>query len=143
MKTFVISLALPAMLALFFACKPTKFTAENFPDRQLRWGSGGGYTGKETMYALLENGQIFLRENTAGKFTETAGAKPKRAKALYNLAETLGLAKIEFEHPGNTYKFIEVLNGDSAHRISWGMKNNPVNPQIEGLFRQLNELVNK
>lgn len=142
MKTIVISFLLPAMVGLFFACKPTKYTPGNFPDRQLRWGSGGGYTGKETMYTLLENGQIFLLKN-AGEFTETTSAKPKRAKDLYNLMETLGLSKVEFKHPGNTYHFIEVLNGDSVHRISWGMKNNPVNPEISEFFRQLSELIAK
>lgn len=138
-------LLVPTCLATFFlflACKQTQYTNENLPDHQLRWGSGGGYVGKETTYSLLDNGQIFMRE-TGGKLTETTATKPKKAKAMYELMESLGLATLEFQHPGNTYSFIEVLSGDSVNRISWGEKDRPVDSNIQDMFKQLNELVKK
>jgi len=141
-KTIILALAFPAAAFLFFACKQTQYTADNLPDRQLRWGSGGGYVGKETTYTLLDNGQVFMRE-TGSKLAETTAAKPKKAKAMYEMMESLGLLKIDFQHPGNTYNFIEVLSGDSVKRISWGEKDHPVDPNIQDLYRQLNELVKK
>lgn len=142
MKTIILALTCSAAAFLFFACKQTRYAADNLPDRQLRWGSGGGYVGKETTYTLLDNGQIFTRE-TGSKLAETTAAKPKKAKALYEMMESLGLLKIDFQHPGNTYNFIEVLSGDSVKRISWGEKDHPVDPNIQDLYRQLNELVKK
>ena len=73
MKTIILALAFPAAAFLFFACKQTRYAADNLPDRQLRWGSGGGYVGKETTYTLLDNGQIFIRE-TGSKLAETSAA---------------------------------------------------------------------
>jgi hypothetical protein len=142
MKTILILLALLATAFLWLACKNTKYAPGNFPDRQLRWGSGGGVVGKERMYILLDNGQIFVIEG--GKIlSEVGSTKGKTAKALYETVATLGLEKINFQHPGNIYDFVEVLSGDSVHRISWGAKDQPVDPKIKDLFDQLNGLLKK
>lgn len=142
MKTILIALSVLATAFLWLACKQSKYAPGNFPDRQLRWGSGGGIVGKETTYTLLDNGQIFVRD-MGGTLTETGKTKAKTAKALYEMIGTLGLEKLDFQHPGNTYDFIEVLNGDSVRRISWGEKNIPVDPKIKDLFNQLNGLLKK
>lgn len=142
MKTILVSLTLFALAFLWLACKQTKYTPGNFPDRQLRWGSGGGVVGKETTYTLLDNGQIFIRE-MGGVLTEAGSTKSKKAKALYETIGTLGLDQINFKHPGNTYDFIEVLSGDSVNRISWGDKNTPVDPKIKDLYNQLTALLEK
>lgn len=142
MKTILLTLTLLATAFLFFACKHTKYVPGNFPDRQLRWGSGGGFAGKETSYTLLDNGQIFVRDK-GGQLTETGKTKGKKAKALYGMIETLGLFNLDFKYPGNTYDFVEVLSGDSVQRISWGAKDKPVDPKIKDFFGQLQELVKK
>lgn len=140
MKTIVLLLAFSA--TGFFACKPARYTTENLPDRQLRWGNGGGYVGKETTYTLLDNGQVFVRE-TGGKIAEAPTAKPKKAKALYETMESLGLSALDFQHPGNTYHFIEVLNGTNINRISWGEKGYTVDPNVQDLYKQLSEIAKK
>lgn len=142
MKTVIFLLSLLATAFLFFACKHPKYAPGNFPTRQLHWGSGGGYAGKETSYTLLDNGQIFVRQK-GGALSETGKTKSKKAKELYEMIETLELRKMNFQHPGNTYNFIEVSNGDSVHRISWGEKDKPVDAKIGEMFGQLQALVQK
>lgn len=142
MKIILIFISLSAAAFLWLACKQTKYTPGNFPDRQLRWGSGGGFTGKETTHTLLENGQIFTHAGE-GALTESGKVKAKRAKMLYEMIGTLGLDGVHFQHPGNTYDFIEVLSGDSVNRISWGDRSHPVDPKIKDLFDQLNALLKK
>jgi hypothetical protein len=142
MKTILILLALFATAFLWFACKTTKYAPGNFPDRQLRWGNGGGIVGKETTYTLLDNGQIFVREQ-GGQLTETGKTKGKNAKTFYEMIGTFGLDTLDFQHPGNVYGFIEVLNGDAVKRISWGAKDQPVDPKIKDFYDQLNGLLNK
>jgi hypothetical protein len=142
MKTVLLLITALATAFVWLACKQTKYAPGNFPDRQLRWGSGGGVVGKETTYTLLDNGQIFVRE-MGGALTESGGTKAKTAKSLYEMIGTLGLDQLKFQHPGNTYDFVEVLNGDSVNRISWGEKDNPVDPKIKDLFDRLNKLVKK
>lgn len=141
MKIILISLTLVAMASLLWFCKhQPKFTADNLPTKQLRWGKGGGFVGKETAYTLLENGQIFVRE-MGGALTESPRTKGKKALAAYKLAETLGLSKLDFNHPGNTYSFLEWQEGDAVKRIAWGDANEPVDGNLQSLFDTLNGLL--
>jgi len=142
MKFLLISIALLATATLFWFCKQPKYSAGNFPDKQLRWGSGGGFVGKENMFTLLENGQIFKSEPN-DKMTELEKTKAGKAKKLFELAQTLDLSKIDFQHPSNIYSFLEYQEGDMVKRITWGDPKFPVNEQVKGLFDQLNALVKK
>ncbi|MCB0544112.1 MAG: hypothetical protein KDC61_09060 [Saprospiraceae bacterium] len=140
MKTTLLALSALAAICLFFACKQTQYSTENLPDHQLRWGNGGGYVGRETIYTLLDNGQLFIRQ-TGGSLAEQGSVKPKKAKAMYDTMQALDLMNVQFEHPGNIYSFIEVLQDDNVRRISWGEKDHPVDARIADLYRQLNELI--
>jgi hypothetical protein len=141
MKIILISLALAAVALLLLFCKhQPKFTADNLPQQQLRWGNGGGYAGRETTYTLLSNGQVFKQE-LKDTLAETVKTRRKTAAAIYKTAESLNLAKLEFEHPGNIYSFLEWQDGDVVQRISWGDPAIPVNADIKSLYGQLNALL--
>jgi hypothetical protein len=64
--------------------------------------------------------------------------RPKKALALFKTAEALGLDKMDFQHPANTYSFIELRDGDMVSRIVWGDASHPVGKPVEALFGQLN-----
>lgn len=142
MKFTLISLAILATTLLFLACKHPKFAADKLPEKQIRWGNGGGFVGKEKSNILLENGQIFSRD-IMGNTTEADKTKGKKAKALFKTIEALGLAKMEFNHPSNTYYFLEIQEGDMVSRVVWGDKNAPVGKPVEDLFANLNDLLKK
>lgn len=143
MKNLLILVSVLAAGLIFAFCnRQAKYTPNTLPERQLRWGSGGGFTGKETQYTLLDNGQIFVL-TPGGQWTELNHVKARKAKTLYESAETLGLSTLDFKHPGNIYSFIESANGKTSNRVTWGEKNNPVDPKIEDLFKQLSALVNQ
>lgn len=135
-------LLLFASSLLCFSCKHTKYTAEKLPEKQIRWGTGGGFVGKEKSHILLDNGQIFSRD-IVGLTTEAAKTKAKKAKALFKTAETIGLAKMEFDHPANTYLFLEFQDGDAVSRIVWGDKASSVGQPVEDLYGALNALLKK
>lgn len=141
MKYILISLTLLAMAALFVFCKQQpRFTAENLPPQQLRWGAGGGIVGKETIHTLLQNGQIF-KMGMHDDPTELSKIKAKTAKTIFKTAEALGFAKLEFDHPGNIYAFLEWQDGDAVSRITWGDTNYPVDTNVKALYDQLNGLL--
>jgi len=142
MKFILISLTILATSFLWFACKQTKYSAEKLPEKQIRWGNGGGFVGKESSHILCDNGQIFNRD-IAGNITEAKKTKAKNAKALFKTIEGLGLAKMEFNHPGNLYNFIEFQEGDMVSRAVWGDKNYPADKSLESLFRELDGLLKK
>jgi len=142
MKFIFISLTILATSFLWLACKQTKYTAEKLPEKQLRWGNGGGFVGKESSHILCDNGQIFNRD-MMGKTSEAGKTKGKKAKAIFKTVESLGLSKMEFNHPGNTYNFLEFQEGDMVSRVVWGDKNFPTEKSFENLFGELNGLLKK
>lgn len=142
MKFIVILLTAAALGMIWLSCKQTKYTADKLPTKQLRWGNGGGFVGKETAHILCDNGQIFNRD-IMGKTSESGKTKGKSAKALFKTAESLGVAKMEFNHPGNIYNFIEIQDGDMVSRVVWGDKSYPVDKRVQDLFVELEGLLKK
>jgi len=140
MKTILISVAVLATAMLFWFCKQQpKYTPDAFPEKQLRWGSGGGFVGKETKFTLLENGQVFKDEPNK-KTVELENTKVRKAKALFKTATELDLLKLDFQHPGNTYDFMECQEGEEIKRITWGDSQFPVDPKIKEMFAALQAL---
>ncbi|MFN0215618.1 MAG: hypothetical protein ACKVT2_15280 [Saprospiraceae bacterium] len=140
MKLLFFSLVILATSVLWFSCKQTKYTADKLSDKQIRWGTGGGFVGKESAQILCDNGQIFNRD-IMGTVLLSGKTKGKKAKTLFKTAEELGLAKLEYNHPGNIYYFIELLEGDMVSRVVWGDKKYPVEKSINDLFEELNGLL--
>ncbi|MCC7465903.1 MAG: hypothetical protein IT261_06530 [Saprospiraceae bacterium] len=139
MKYLLITLSLLlGAIALLPSCKSNKYAADKLPPQQLRWGTGGGFAGKESSHILCDNGQIFNRDimGAVSKGGRTKGAK---AKSLFKTAETL--TKVDFQHPGNTYSFLEWQDGDMVRRIVWGEKGIPVDKSVQELYTQLNGLL--
>ena len=142
MKSILITLTILSIAFIGLSCKHTKYTADKLPEKQLRWGNGGGFVGKESAHILCENGQIFSRD-VMGKTTEADKTKGKKAKAVFKAAQETGLSKMEFNHPANIYNFIEIQEGDMVSRVVWGDKSYPVDKSVESLFVTLNGLIKK
>lgn len=132
MKRTLLSATLMSFALLFSFCKQHKYTAENLPEQQIRFGKGGGFTGVETMYTLLENGQLF----DAGK-KELPKIKTRTAKGYFKTLETLGGKSLQFSHPGNTYSFIEIPGTTGINRIVWGDANYPVDAAVKDFYTKL------
>ena len=137
MKLVLIALSLFSVAALLVFCKQNKYTADNLPNNQIRFGKGGGFTGVEHAYTLLENGQIFNNSNNNALDT----AKKRIAKACFEQVTQLNLGQLDFAHPGNTYSFIEVPTSDGFNRISWGAADAPVDSNIAKLHQKLMNLL--
>jgi hypothetical protein len=141
-KIALFALIISAVFGLFFQCKSNKYTADQLPAEQLRFGKGGGFAGAEKGYVLLQNGQLF-QINLAGSVTELKGVKKKIAKGYYATSETLMLSKLNFYHPGNIYSFIEVPGEKGFHRVAWGDDKFPIDGAVADLHRNLMALLPK
>ncbi len=142
MKLIVFSASILVLFSMAQACSHPKYAADKLPTKQIRWGNGGGFVGKETSHILCDNGQIFSRD-ILGATTAAGKTRSKKAKALFKTAETLGLAKMEMNQPGNIYYFLEFQDLDMMSRVVWGDKNVPVAKPAEDFFRDLNSLLKK
>lgn len=140
MKTYLFYPVLLSTISLFFACKHTQYTADKLPDELLRWGNGGGITGKETSYVLLENGQLFQRDGVQAALTALPSIKSRKADGLIDKAENLGVLTLAFAHPGNTYQFIELEDEGKKNRVVWGDGKFPANPELAAFYQELVQL---
>jgi hypothetical protein len=102
----------------FFSCKTTTYTSDNLPEKQLYFGSGGGFTGLVNEYLLLENGQMF-KVPSPGIYEDMDKVKRKKAEAIYQDYKALGFEDLIFNQPGNMYYFIRMVDGETENYISW------------------------
>lgn len=140
MRTTSTLLALLGLLALANQCRQAKYTADNLPDEYLRFGNGGGFAGTETTYILLDNGQLFKSTMGIPEVVALKNSPRKTAKQMFETVASLGLEKLDFAHPGNTYSFIEYTDDGKTNRVTWGSRGQPVDEKIRALYEQLVQL---
>jgi hypothetical protein len=124
------------LCAGFAFCKTIHYSAGQLPAQQIRWGEGGGFSGRETTYVLLDNGQIFKKGGISDPYTEMSSFPSSKAKRLFKRAQSLRLMELDFQDPGNIYSFIEIVEGDQVRRIVWGGKK-PVPPAVTAFYQEL------
>lgn len=141
MKKLILFSLLSVGFLLFSQCKSAvRYTPGNLPAEQLHWGYGGGFSGMETAFVLLRNGQIFRRKGAGGILEEVKTVKPRRAKELYSLFDK-ELKRYDFNRPGNVYSFVQWQEGSNIRRIAWGDDRYPVEQKAKDFFNRINQLV--
>lgn len=141
MNKMIISawLILTPILPVLQSCKT--YQPDQLPATQLRFGSGGGFTGAVTEYVLLENGQVFVRESLEGVYQPLGKVKKSQAKAIYQSWENKDLAKKAFQHPGNIYYFVTMVTDKEEHRLVWGSHNHPAGDELKAFYKECSALV--
>lgn len=140
MKYLIILVSAGAAALLFWFCKTPEDQKKNDVPRALHWGSGGGFTGVETMKVLTHDGQLSSRASMKDTLQKADRLRKRKVKKLFALAQSLQLMNLDFTHPGNTYKFIEMQEGDQVRRISWGDPKHSLPAGVQELFDQLSKL---
>jgi len=107
-------LVLFAPLAFLFGCKTTQFTKNNLPDKQIRVGGGGGFTGHVTEYIATE---LFIR------------------------VDSMQLDTIKHSYPGNMYYYVQIKKDQLDHKITWGNGTYPVIDTVQNLAKELLDIV--
>jgi hypothetical protein len=122
-----------ALIALsLFSCKSTKNIEPNaFEGRQIRFGSGGGFTGAVTQWALLDNGRLWGATGAPNAKMESLAKVSKKGVAkIFSMADSLDWSR-PVNAPGNMYRFVELHDGSTVKRMTW-------DPYSEGNFMGLN-----
>lgn len=139
----VIFMLIPFMgiIAILFSCRSSKVPPENYADKQIRFGSGGGFTGMVKEYALLDNGYIYEKHSLEDTYTLNTKVSRKKRKKCFAQARQLSLSERVFSHPGNRYYFIDYQDSMGQNRITWGDMQHTLDPALIALYDQLNDLV--
>ncbi|MEO5581877.1 MAG: hypothetical protein ABIR66_04250 [Saprospiraceae bacterium] len=108
-----------------------------YPKSIIYFGNGGGFTGFETTYALLESGDVYKKNGFQDQCVYLCRLKPNETKQIFSNYEFLGLSAIELNEPGNTYSFIEFSNSNTKHKLTWDRSGSGTVPGNLKLFNSL------
>lgn len=128
-------------LGLFFSCNNKVYTLSELPDKQIIFGSGGGFTGAYTQYLLLENGQLFFTTNHGKTYDVIENMNKKTAKDFFKEVETLMKSKKIKNQPGNMTYFVHYKTGETTTKIIWGQNGPQIDDDIDSFYNALNKSV--
>lgn len=137
MKIHSFYLSLLCFFSLFLSCKTQQYEADKLPERQILFGSGGGFSGEITTYILLENGQIFKHSSLKNSMLQMGSVPKTQVKQLIKAVKSLALDKKAIHKPGNMSYFVAVKNGNTEHRSVWGDPNYQVDSTLENKYKKL------
>ncbi len=122
------------------ACGTTKYTPEDYPDSQVRWGSGGGFSGQMSRYALLDNGEIFYAKSAVDSMVQIHTIDENLAKQLCSNATSLNLSqlrKVPTIGQSTMQHYMKVMGPDGNAEVQWSDPREIPNPSVTRLFNQL------
>ena len=126
------------VLILSSACSMTKSTTKI---EKISFGNGGGFTGNVTEYTILPNGEIVKHESLTNEKTIIKKIDKKETIKVYNQISNLNYRTYTFNHPGNTYSFLKIVEEGKEYYISWGEPSKQVKEEIELFYIKLTNLV--
>lgn len=125
-----------------FSCKTETYTATTLPEVQLRFGNGGGFVGAFNEYILLENGQVFKRDQLDGPLEELPKIKKGKAKKMFKQLEEENFLSMERNAPGNIYRFLNCQTKTDSNNVVWGSTDKEaMDSRLDSLYKACMELI--
>lgn len=118
-------------------CKPKKYTFEALPQNRLEFGSGGGVTGANTTFTLLENGQLFKTTSLDKRTVPLESINKEDTKLLFGKAKEIFLVSKAINQPGNLYYFMTWVEGEESKTLTWGSTEFEVPEDINHMHNEL------
>ncbi len=124
-------------LILFEGCSSKLYNAEQLPACHLSFGSGGGFSGLVSEYALLETGQIVEKRRNGNQiyYEEVVKISKSTAKGCFKRIKTVE----DFDSNDASYSFSYLKScktDGKMHEIRWG--SNTILPnEVKELYTQL------
>ncbi|MBS1489645.1 MAG: hypothetical protein JSS93_03885 [Bacteroidetes bacterium] len=96
---------------------------------QVKFGSGGGFTGTIKTYTLTADGRLLDESKELKKINLN------QTLEYFNKANEL--RNYTFNHPDNVYSFIEIKTKEKTNRIVWSFGNTQIDTQASALYNTL------
>lgn len=125
------------IIAGLFSCKTSYETPEEFPKSQIIVGNGGGFTGKEQIYTVLENGQMFHYNGIKETQSKMERLDKAKTKQLFADMKAADIANIKCNDPGNMYYFVAFKKGEEEHKATWGGSKQEAPAALEAIYKQV------
>ena len=125
------------LMVLVQSCHTPQYTADKLPERQLVFGRGGGFSGLEITYILLENGQFWKEEGVGTSPVALPAISRSQASQLFEKAESHLFGEVSLNTVGNTYSFVGLHMKDRRSRITWTGELPAVDPALSSMIHDL------
>ena len=118
-------------LLLFFVS--TAFAQGSF----VTISNGGGFTGAVTAYKVYKDGTVLKGKGIPLNYTETARLKRSKAKKYCKRIKTQVASLPDFNHPGNVYYSIAIVDEGQERKVVWGDSKYPVSEEVLKLYNDM------
>lgn len=130
-----------ASLLLLLSCKSSKLGPVEYEKQQIRFGSGGGFTGAVNTFALLASGKLYQHNSMgADTFAFMLELPKSQMKDLFSRVEESGLDTTKYNTYGNFYHFLEWKTESDSNRISWSSDDVKIDSTWKALYKELKQL---
>lgn len=140
MVKILLGLTLLISTAAWVSCQTKQFSGSQLPDRQIWYGRGGGFSGKETTWILLENGQLFRQEGIGSTPIQAGKISSYDASQLFKEADLVLYGENNLTEIGNTYAFIGMKDKHRSVRLVWSGKLPEMNPKLADLINGMEKI---
>ena len=72
-----------------------------------------------TEYVLLDNGQLLKKLTQADSFEIVTTIEKNQTTQLFENYKFLNIGNLQYNQPGNMYRFIRFNHQDTEHQIMW------------------------
>ena len=109
------------------------------PPFQIKFGSGGGFTGSVTTYTLNSDKTFSKEESLTHKTEVLPKVKCKDINQIRKLLKKVNFSALNIDKPGNMSSFITYIEGGKEYKTIWSGKLE--NADLEALNAKLTSLI--
>ena len=104
---------------------------------------GGGVTGNTTVFRILRTGEVAKSAGTIEpEFSSFAQLRKGKTRKYFRKTRAL-LKKQTFNHPGNLYHEIALVEGDKESKLVWGDTTQQPPAKAEKLYQTIEASLNR
>jgi hypothetical protein len=127
-----IKLLATVLVLLLSTCASTK-SSDKVMTREIKFGSGGGFTGEVRTYTLTGDSRVLEKEKELKKIAV------EKTLEIFKKADLL--KGYTFNKPENVYSFIEITDDNQTNRIVWAPGSELVDDRVVELQKDLISLI--
>lgn len=102
------------------SCKSKPINPLQYTESTIIFGYGGGFSGAEKTYSLLDNGGLFELTKMGQEYVKLTKVPKDQVSQIFTNFNFFNFDELKLNEPGNTYKFIELNVDGNRNRIVWG-----------------------
>jgi hypothetical protein len=122
------------------SCQTKQLAGNPLTDRSLVFGRGGGVTGIERTWILMDNGQVLKQEVIGANPAPVGKISASKARLLFNKADEALYGETNLTEVGNTYSFIGLQDSSRSARLVWTGTLPAMNPTLAELITEMEKI---